>query len=123
MLYKLLGFSQKGTVRRYAFQRVGIDARPEVFAVDADMALARKYNVGLQELPGLCSRLLIATGEDGPSGPLSLTEAHLGVCAAANAAIAAEVAANKELRSRRGALANAAKKEKLALATAGRIDE
>jgi hypothetical protein len=110
--YKLLGFSQNGSVRQFSFERVGTDTTPATFAVRADIMLARNFKLALQELPSLCSRLLENCGEAGPAGTMCLTEAEMSVHAAANAALADEEAAKRAIRSRRGALAMAARASK-----------
>jgi len=59
----LLGFSQQGNMRRFFFERTGSAAGTvrEQFIVDADMAVARRYKIAMQELPLLCRRLLDQT--------------------------------------------------------------
>jgi hypothetical protein len=108
MHYKLLGFSQSGSVRRFSFQRVGINATPTPFTVLADIMLARKFKLALQELPSLCSRLLERGGEDQPAGTLSLTEADMSMCAHENEAAALKEAEKRAFRAYHGALARAA---------------
>ena len=78
MEYKLLGFSQTGTVRKFWFQRVGeLGDTPVRFSVLADVDLARRYRVPIQDLPSLCSRLLYAFTSGEPAGPLTLGEADM----------------------------------------------
>jgi hypothetical protein len=108
MHYKLLGFSDTDSVRRFVFERTGHGTVTAVFAVMADLALARKFHIALQELPSLCSRLLESAPDDQPTGTVFLTEAVLALQAAANRAAAEEVQAKRALRSRRGALKEAA---------------
>jgi hypothetical protein len=58
MEFTMTGFSEELGVRRYKFKAMLVDRRSQEFAVDTDVALARKYGIGLQELPLLCRRLL-----------------------------------------------------------------
>ena len=61
MEFILLGFSQQGNMRRFFFERTDSPAPGAVrqqFIVDADMAVARRYKIAMQELPLLCRRLL-----------------------------------------------------------------
>lgn len=113
MHYKLLGFSQSGSVRRFRFDRIVGDGTPSAaFTVLADITLVRKFQITLQELPSLCARILESRSDDQPAGTIVLTDADLQVQAAANLATAREDEAKRLLRSRRGALAAAARTEK-----------
>jgi hypothetical protein len=105
----LVGFSQEGAFRRFSFQRVVIGSSRVKFDVLADLALAKRCNIGLQELPSLCARRLHATAEDAPADTLCLTEADLCEAAAANAASTAQIAAAHAARSRRASSASAAR--------------
>jgi hypothetical protein len=83
MHYKLLGFSQLGTVRTFWFHRIGaMGTVPVPFRVLADTSVARKYNVALQEMPSLCSRMLNATAADTPAGTRILAEQDISMYAA-----------------------------------------
>ena len=112
MHYKLLGFSQRDSARYFAFERTQQGSASAAFTVVADLALARKFRIPLQDLPSLCSRLLEAGPADAPEASLVLTDADLQVHAAANLAAASVDQAKRELRSRRGALAAAARTAK-----------
>lgn len=112
MHYKLLGFSQTDSVRRFVFQRVlGNGTASAEYTLIANVALARKFRVTLQELPSLCARLLEARPEDSPSGTIWLTDTDLSVHAAANLAAARQGAAKRALQSRRAAIAAAARSQ------------
>jgi hypothetical protein len=117
MHYKLLGFTQDGSVRRFTFHRIRIGIPPVVFVVLADTALARRYKVGLQELPSLCTSVLEAAGADAVAGTMSLSEDIFTDRAASNNAAAAQIAAARALRSRRASLAIPAKATPDALPT------
>ena len=105
MQYKLLGFSEIGAVRRFVFKKAG-DPNDPPYMVIADVALARKFNVPLQDLPSLCARLLEAGGDSPEPRTLFVTDADLTVCAEANSAVAKEIADKKALRSNRSRMAN-----------------
>jgi hypothetical protein len=109
MYYRLLGFSQSGSSRQFSFQQVAIGASPMAFAVIADVLLAQKLNVRLQDLPSLCSRLLYAAGDHPQRRALTVTEADMLTWAAETAAAAAETAGKHARRSERAALASAAR--------------
>lgn len=112
MHYKLLGFSHIGSLRQFLFERVANGVAPIQYTVLADVMIARKFNLSLQQLPALCARLLQEAGEDQPAGLLLLTEADMSIYAAENAAAAAEQAAGSAMRSHRGSLAMAARTER-----------
>ena len=100
MHYKLLGFSQNGSLRTFWFHRMGpLGAIPIPFTVLADTSVARQYNVPLQELPSLCSRLLNATSDDRPSGALTVGDADLSIYAAEMEAARADTEAARKRRS------------------------
>ena len=107
MHYKLLGFSQEGSVRRFTFQRVNAEAPKARFLVSVDLLLARRYEVPMQELPQLCSRVLQAGPDDAGSTRLSVTESDLHAAASRNATAAAEIAAAQSARSQRASRAAA----------------
>jgi hypothetical protein len=56
----LVGFSDHDGTRRFLFERTGPGTGPvrEKFTVDADMVMARRYRISVQDLPLLCRRLL-----------------------------------------------------------------
>jgi hypothetical protein len=107
MEFKLLGFSEVGAVRRFVFKKAGDPTDPP-FTVIADLALVRKFNVPLQDLPSLCARLLEARVEHLPATTLFVTDADLSVVAEANSAAAKVIADKKAIRSNRGRMAVAA---------------
>ena len=59
--FTLMGFSQEGSMRHFAFQCVNDNRSHSDFTVDADTNLTRRYGISLQELPLLCRRLLEET--------------------------------------------------------------
>ena len=70
-------FEQSKDFRLFAFDCIGSDRSVTKVTVRADVALARKYDIRLQELPLLCSRLLAAVPE-GTMGPaMTFAEADM----------------------------------------------
>ena len=58
MPFILTGFTQDIGFRVFAFARGGADRSSAVYTVRADLALSRRYEIALQELPLLCQNLL-----------------------------------------------------------------
>ncbi len=58
MQFVLAGFRQVENIRRYYFDAMGDDGQRHRFEVGADLRLAQRYKVPIQELPLLCRRLL-----------------------------------------------------------------
>ena len=58
MVFKLMGFTNELSLRRFTFELVGSGPPRTTMFVVADMALVRKHKIPLQELPLLCLRLL-----------------------------------------------------------------
>lgn len=63
MEFVLTGFRQESNIRRYAFDAISTTHVRTHVTVGADLALARKYRIPLQELPLLCRRLLESMAE------------------------------------------------------------
>lgn len=55
----LKGFSHELGYRVFSFDGIASDRTRAAFTVRADLALARKYSIPLQELPLLCRDLLV----------------------------------------------------------------
>jgi hypothetical protein len=77
MNFLLAGFKEGGGSRHYSFDCVASDRSRTTVIVGADMALARKHEIRLQELPLLCVRLLESLGDDGLRASITLTEDHM----------------------------------------------
>jgi hypothetical protein len=58
MQYTLTGFTHDAGFRVFAFEGIGEDRVRLPYSVKADMALARKYGIRVQELPLLCREVL-----------------------------------------------------------------
>lgn len=58
MRYILIGFTEDIGFRVYEFQGIDEDRKRTPYMVRADLALARRYGIHLQELPLLCRGLL-----------------------------------------------------------------
>ncbi len=77
MTFTLSGFTEGNGLRQFAFQCVGGGQSPSTVIVHADVGLARKHDIRLQELPLICVRLLESFGGDGLTGAVTLTEDHM----------------------------------------------
>jgi hypothetical protein len=58
MHFVLTGFRQSDHTRRYYFDAIEKEHERQQVTVSADVDLARRYGISLQELPLLCLRLL-----------------------------------------------------------------
>ena len=67
MVFALMGFTNELSLRRFTFELVGSGPPRTTMVVVADMALVRKYEIPLQELPLLCVRLLQSWTADADS--------------------------------------------------------
>ena len=92
MRYILTGFSQDMGFRVFAFERVGEDGIRTEHAVRADLALIRRYDIRMQELPLLCRSLLERREDTAETRTVTFTEEemclHAKDCSAARAAAA-----------------------------------
>lgn len=77
MQYLLTGFTQDAGVRVFAFEGVTADRVRTVYSVKADLALARKYGIRMQELPLLCRAVLERRGEDDEGRDFAFTEGDM----------------------------------------------
>ncbi len=100
MLFTLAGFTQDIGFRLFSFERVAADRSRTVVTVRADLALARRYGIRVQELPLLCRGLLERCEGDEQNGHLTFTEDEMRVYAN-NCATAKEVAAANKKAPRR----------------------
>ena len=92
MQFVFRGFIAAGECRDFAFECVAADRTRTAVIVRADLVLARRYGIRVQELPLLCRRLL-ERDEGGVKSRVTFTEEemcrHASDCAAARAAAAA----------------------------------
>jgi hypothetical protein len=97
MNFTLSGFKERDGLRRFAFQCVGANDAKTTVIVRADVALARKHEIRLQELPLICVRLLESMSADELAAPITLTEDHM-IAIQTAARSAAEKRAQKPTR-------------------------
>jgi hypothetical protein len=71
----LKGFRQDNGLRSYDFEVVGLDRSRREITVGADLALLRKYAIGVQELPLICRLLLEEAPSEEGAQRLTFTEA------------------------------------------------
>ena len=92
MLFILTGFTQDLGFRVFTFEGVAADRTRTAFTVRADLALLRKYDIRMQELPLLCRGLLERRDESAEGRILTFTEGdmnrHSADCAATKLAAA-----------------------------------
>jgi hypothetical protein len=86
--YQFAGFQDAAGVRQFAFDRIADDRSRTRVVVTADMTLARKYDIRMQELPLLCRRLLDEPGAEQAGRPICLTEEHMAAIRATAQAVA-----------------------------------
>jgi hypothetical protein len=67
--FLLTGFRSEHSLRIYTFHRVEADRTRTVFTVSADLAIAAKYSIRVQDLPLLCRGVL--DGSDAANPPRS----------------------------------------------------
>ncbi len=95
MEFVFTGFHHRGNVREYSFEGVAEDRTRTAYQVDADLSLARRYGITLQELPLLCRRLLEAA-DDGARVPIiTFTEQDMRTLATDRKAVAVAAALKK----------------------------
>lgn len=86
MQYVLTGFSQDLGFRIFAFNGVGPDRKLTAFVVRAELSLAQRYGIRLQELPLLCREVLEQREDDDGQRAYTFTEermqSHASICAA-----------------------------------------
>jgi hypothetical protein len=87
MRFVLTGFTQEVGVRVFAFSGVETDAVRTEFTVRADLALTRRYDIRMQELPLLCRGLLERREASDAARDLTFTEEEMRVHARECAAV------------------------------------
>lgn len=81
MHFVLTGFTHDLGFRVFAFARIGEDRVRTECTVRADLALARRYGIHIQELPLMCRALLDRRDESEQMRALTFTEEEMRVCA------------------------------------------
>jgi hypothetical protein len=99
MAFTLIGFAQDKGFRVFAFERRGEDRIRTKFMVRADLTLARKYGIRLQELALVCRGVLERRNE-GEERTLTFTEDEMCLYAK-DCAAARDAAAQKRKPPRR----------------------
>ena len=94
------GFHQELNVRHFAFQGIASDRTHTEFTVGADLLLARKYQIALQDLPLLCRRLLEELAAEGVNHAVIFTEDNMRLHAK-NREAARDLAASRRKPARR----------------------
>jgi hypothetical protein len=79
MQYLLAGFTQETGVRVFVFDRVGEDWGRTAYSVKADLALARKHGIQMQELPLLCRAVLERRSEGDDQRAFTFTEGDMTI--------------------------------------------
>ncbi len=96
--FVLQTFSETAGKRVFVFEGIAPDWTRTVLSVSADLTLARKYGIRLQELPLLC-RTVLEQSYDGGTRTFSYTEDEMRI--RADAAAARELAATRKRPPRR----------------------
>ena len=94
MRFILTGFTQDFGFRVFAFERIGENRMRTACTVRADLALSRRYEIQMQELPLLCRGLLERRDEGDGLRALTFTEDEMRLYMQERRA-AREVAAQK----------------------------
>ena len=100
MEFVLRGFKQDASIRRYSFQGIAGDRTRTEFTICADLVLARKYKIPLQELPLLCRNVLEGQLDGGQDHALTFTEQDMVVYATRRAAEVLEAEQKKRAHHR-----------------------
>jgi hypothetical protein len=75
--FVLKEFSHVAEFRVFTFERIDADRSRSLLTVRADLALARRHRIPLQELPLLCKGILDRLGESGDDRTFVFTEADM----------------------------------------------
>jgi hypothetical protein len=94
--FLLTGFTQESEVRVFAFEKIAEDQTRTKYSVRANLALSRKYDIRMQELPLLCRALLERRGTEDGTHAFTFTEQEMSLRSKESAAIPAA-----RLRSRK----------------------
>jgi hypothetical protein len=89
------GFRNSGSVREYTFEGIAEDRSRSRFIVDADLSLARRHGITLQELPLLCLHFLEGMAVLDGTKPIRFSEEAMIALATERAALARAAALRK----------------------------
>jgi hypothetical protein len=98
--YVLTGFTQDVGFRVFAFEGIGEDRLRTKFVVRAELSLAQKYGIRIQELPLMCRALLDRQAAGEEKHLIVFTEDEMALYARTSLA-AREAAAQKRKPPRR----------------------
>jgi len=87
MGFILKGFTEDMGFRVFAFEKVAQDQTRTEYTVRADLALTRRYDIRMQELPLLCRLLLERRETVDETHTLTFTEAEMSIHAKECAAV------------------------------------
>jgi len=97
MQYLFKGFSEALGIRFFQFEYVAADRSRTVFTVGANLALARRYGIPLQELPLLCRHVLKDLDDIQPARDFTFTEQHMQTFAGDRQAARDDAAAKRKM--------------------------
>jgi len=103
MIFAFTGFSQQGADRVFSFELLPRSPECSTFEVRADIAVARRYKISLQQLPILCRGVLENQPETARSHTATYSAADMLVYANARNAAEANRKARRPSPSRRTA--------------------
>jgi hypothetical protein len=95
MAFILTGFRQDMGFRVFAFERRETDRTRMEFTVKADLALIRRYDIRVQELPLLC-RSFLESREAEDARALTYSEDDMRACAVSRTAAKNEAARKRK---------------------------
>jgi hypothetical protein len=96
--YLLTGFTESTGFRVFAFEGVTPEWERKTFSVKADLALARKHGIRVQELPLLCRAVLERRTDDNEERAFTFTEGDMTTHASL---VSAAIEAHKKKAPRR----------------------
>src|SRR5438105_12744263 len=101
MALRYMGFEQRQSTRVYKFDSI-VKGEPTIhLAITADLTLFHKYQIGIQEGPGLCAEKLAADVGNPGTRDYQLTVEDLAAHATAKAAAVVRQAELRRMSSRR----------------------
>lgn len=77
MRFVMLGFTQDSAIRKFRFQAIAAEQARVEIAVEADLALLRRFQISTQELPLLCWRVLQKRGSAEGLRSVTITESDM----------------------------------------------